>query len=508
MFDKFIIFLPNILSVIKIDASCMCSKKNKRSPIISYFENRGIEVKFKKDIKNIINEKKRKFDDKVFPELNKLYIHLFNGDYYSDDLYTSKKNDRERELLFLLAIKLGVRSINYETIIEETVLSGIKVSANTGDINLGTTFKKSIKKYKGETGKEMYHNRGAPIYVLSDTLEQVEQNINERFSKLNSSIFSYDFYKNNDNLRLFVYKRFNFKTASIEYTTDYEDNVDLVFDVKLKLMKFGLGVKFDKQIILNERMIYKLEFFSDKELRLSLSNELRISQDQFATIREIYDNHEKKETAIYHITEYVRKYSKKCNITFNNETNGERISENYRNRLIKWINNNGQEKFKEACREFTSSYQIRTWFRENLIYENETIIEDDDENDSDIEEYGILRLKKTINSNLKENLLKTGNYQLSCMKLNTDINLNKRICQIKLPESKTSRICIFKKFKRKKTNEEKEELSYTSSSETDCELFDIKGHNTKCYNKINENFVEIKKKNKKNRKVNYNINSK
>lgn len=500
MFDKFIIFLPNILSIIKIDASCMCSKKNKRSPIISYFENRGIEVKFKRDIKNLINKNKYKFDDKVFPELNKLYIHLFNGDYYSDDLYTSKKNDRERELLFLLAIKLGVRSINYETIIEETVLSGIKVSANTGDISLGTTFKKSVKKYKGETGKEMYHNRGAPIYVLSDTLEQVEQNINERFSKLNSSIFSYDFYKNNDNLRLFVYKRFNFKTASIEYTTDYEDNVDLVFDVKLKLMKFGLGVKFDKQIILNEKMTYKLEFFSDKELRLSLSNELRMGQDQFATIREIYDNHEKKETAIYHITEYVRKYSKKCNITFDNETNGKRINENYRNRLNKWINNNGQEKFKKACEEFTSSYQIRIWFRENLVYENETIIEDDDENDSDIEEYGILRLKKNINSNLKENLLKTGNYQLSCQNINTDINLNKRICQIKLPESKTSRIGIFKKFKRKKTNEEKEELSYTSSSETDCELFDIKGPNTENYNKINENIVVIKKKNNKNSK--------
>jgi hypothetical protein len=251
-------------------------------------------------------------------------------------------------------------------------------------------------------------------------------------------------------------------------------------------MKFGLGVKFDKQIILNERITYKLDFFSDKELRLSLSNELRISQDQFATIREIYDNHEKKETAIYHITEYVRKYSKKCNITFNNETNGKRINEDYRNRLNKWINNNGQEKFKKACEEFTSSYQIRTWFRENLVYENETIIEDDDENDSDIEEYGILRLKKTINSNLKDNLLKTGNYQLSCKK-NRDI-YNKRICQIRLPKTPTPKISTLKK---------NEILSRTSSSETDSELFDIKCSNTKRYDKSigDENIVEIKKKN-------------
>jgi hypothetical protein len=411
MFDKFIIFLPNRLNIEEIDVGCMCSKKIKRCPLIRYFEDKGITVKFRRDISDVIDEGKYNFDDNKYPKLNTLYIHLFNGDYYSDDLYTSKKADREREILFLLAIKLGVKSIYYETEIIETTLSGIKAKVDFENIDLSATYKKSVTKYKGETGKEMYNNRGAPIYILSDTLEQVENHINERFSKLNSSIFSYNFYKNNDNLRLFVYKRFNFKTASIEYTTDIEDNVDIMFDVKTKLMGFGLGVRYDKQVILNERMTYKLEFFDDKELRLSFSNEERMNRDKFCKIREVYDNHRDVNIAIFHITEYVRKHSTKCHFSYRKMNEGPTYKTDYKDRLEKWVKRNGNEKFENECKKFMSSFQIRTWFKQELIEDDEVIINNEfNDNDSDIEEYGILKLKNDLYKDCKDDILKTGNY--------------------------------------------------------------------------------------------------
>lgn len=49
-----------------------------------------------RDIRNIVTNDEYLFDDLNIPKLNKLYIHLFNGNYYSDDLFTRKKQ-KERE---------------------------------------------------------------------------------------------------------------------------------------------------------------------------------------------------------------------------------------------------------------------------------------------------------------------------------------------------------------------------------------------------------------------------
>lgn len=485
MFDKFIIFLPNRLNIEEIDVGCMCSKKIKRCPLIRYFEDKGITVKFRREISNIIDEDKYNFDDNKNPKLNTLYIHLFNGDYYSDDLYTCKKADREREILFLLAIKLGVKSIYYETEIIETTLSGIKAKVDFENIDLSATYKKSVTKYKGETGKEMYNNRGAPIYILSDTLEQVESNINERFSKLNSSIFSYDFYKNNDNLRLFVYKRFNFKTASIEYTTDIEDNVDIMFDVKTKLMGFGLDVRYDKQVILNERMTYKLEFFDDKELRLCFSNEERMNRDKFVKIREVYDNYKNKDTAIFHITEYVRKHSTKCHFSYRKMNEGPTYHTDYKDRLEKWIKRNGNEKFEEECKKFVSSFQIRTWFKQVLIDDDEIIVNYEfSDNDSDIEEYGILKLKNDLYKDCKDDILKTGNYKSVCQVGNRTMqfNGNNRLLQGGAqPKS------VIHRFVDDDTN------SYKTTENPDLEVYKMKLEEfRKCENDINIEIMRVR----------------
>ena len=58
-----------------------------------------------------------------------------------------------------------------------------------------------------------------------------------------------------------------------------------------------------------------------------------------------------------------------------------------------------------------SSFQIRTWFKQELIEDDEVIINNEfNDNDSDIEEYGILKLKNDLYKDCKDDILKTGNY--------------------------------------------------------------------------------------------------
>ena len=199
----------------------------------------------------------------------------------------------------------------------ETTVTRIGASVGVGQYGgISGKYSKTSSETEGQTGTETYSNRGAPIYVLSDNLGQVEENIRQRFGKLNSKTFCFDFYRENHKLRLFVYKRFNFKIEHYEYTTSVEDNMEISFDVKTQLMNFGLGMNFDKQTIIADKVTYKMDFFSDKELRLCLSNNVRINEDPFSTIREVYDNEDDKDIGIYHITEYVRKYSKSCYLTY------------------------------------------------------------------------------------------------------------------------------------------------------------------------------------------------
>lgn len=427
-YSKYLIFLPNRFCVNDtIDVGCGCKKSKKKALsksiyLVETLSDKGISVKFTRDIKQYVGRRGYSFDDGLSPKLNTLYIHLFDGDYYSDDLYPRKKSEREREILFLLAIKLGVKSIFYETKIIETTVTRVGASVSISQYGgVSGKYSKTSTEIKGQTGTETYSNRGAPIYVLSDNLGQVEENIRQRFGKLNSKTFCFDFYKDNHKLRLFVYKRFNFKIEHYEYTTSVEDNMEILFDVKTQLINFGLGMNFDKQTIFAEKVTYKMDFFSDKELRLCLSNNVRINEDPFSTIREVYDNEEDKDIGIYHITEYVRKYSKSCYLTYtlhtpqqerNNKNKKGEITDNYRKRLEGWIKDKGMGEFKKECHNFTSSYQIRTWFKRELILPNENIIENDkDENDSDIENYGLLKLKKSNYKKYRDDILQTGNYQ-------------------------------------------------------------------------------------------------
>lgn len=406
MNDKYLIFLPNKYRPTK-NVGCLCIKKYKDN-IINILLDKGISIRYRDDIRRIINSKKKTFDDDIFPKLNTLYIHLTGGDYYSDNLYSKKKTEREREILFLLAAKLGASKITYNTEIVETQITKAKSSIKANNIDINATYSRKISNHKGKTGKETYINRGAPVYTLSKNINQVEDNIRTQLSKLNSKIFSYDFYENNNRLKSFVYKRFNFKINHIEYTSEVDTDIDIFFDVKTTLLSYGIGISFEKQIIQTEKVSYCLNFYEDKELRLKLSYITHLVEDPFAVIREIYNDDNNKETAVFYITEFVRKFSNKCKISYICE-NGRKITENYNRKLNDWIDKNGSDKFIEECRKFTSSYQIRIWFKENLIHKNEQIIDDFEENDEP-DSYGILKVKKNNYEIFKQNIIADDNY--------------------------------------------------------------------------------------------------
>ena len=365
------------------------------------------------------------FDNELEPKLNMMYIHLFNGEYFSEKMYGKKKMQKERELLFLLAAKLGVSSIEYETDITETTLEKVDASINIKKIDTATTYSKSMTKSKGQMGKEVYLNRGAPVYCLSKNINQVEENIRVKFQKLNKKMFSYDFYQKNDSLKCFVYKRFSFKMLSLEYTSESEDIIDKSFEIKALLCNYGLGFKLNKNVSTTEKIVYKLQFFTDKELRLKLSETIRIRNDPFAIVREVYDAEEDKNIAVYNISEYVRKYAKQLRLQYikhigendtdiNNDETGDSdvnsiasnashklVTNNYGHRLTQWISTQELGEFETICKTFISTYQIKTWLYSTLKH-----AEDLDPVDTDSDNWGLIQLRDKNFNKYKSNFNK------------------------------------------------------------------------------------------------------
>jgi hypothetical protein len=410
-YSKYIIFLPNRFNrPEQMNVGCLCAKI--RRSILRDLNDKGITVCFRNNIRDYTTNATTtfKFNGDFFPKMNVLYVHLIGGEYYTDDIYTKKKTEKERDILFLLAAKLGVKTIQYKIAKVTHTMKKISIKAKIKQSTTQFKYSKSSKETKGEQGQETYINRGAPIYSLSDTIEQVEDNIKARFSSFDSNTFSYDFYETNSKLKTFVYKRFNFKMCSVEYTSDLEFDLDISFGVRETLLEYGIGVDYNEHDIICERITYNLDFYEDKELRLKLSEIFNFEQDPFSIVREVYDDDNNKDTAIYHITEYVRKYAKSCSLSyFKKREPNKTLKDNYHERLNHWIKENTVETFETECHKFTSSFQIRTWFKEALIYGDEEVEELDDEYEG-AGNYGILKLKREINKESKNVLLKTENY--------------------------------------------------------------------------------------------------
>ena len=324
-----------------------------------------------------INTNILSFDNYHAPKINVLYIKLIEGEYYSADVYAKTKLEKERQMLFLLAGKLGVHTINYKTEIVETTISNNNASINVNNVDLSTSYNKTTSKQKGIEGNEVYSNRGAPVYSISNQIGQIENTIESKFKYLSrkSSNFSWEVYKNSPNLQSFVYKRFVFKMIELEYISNTDDIIDKSFEIKTILLNYGIGIKLDSYTSITDNITYKIVFFSDDELNDKLTELARLTQDKFVTIRKFYDSEKSKnensiDIVVYHIATYVRNFANKLLMP-----NGD----NYSDRLEKWINNNKPGVFEGNCHSFISSAQISTWLKRTLKEEGDRIDNDEDD---------------------------------------------------------------------------------------------------------------------------------
>ena len=380
-YPNYIIFLPD-----------KCFVKSKwsffnNSSLPDKLKNMGILVISNLNIKDFITcHSNYLYNDIGFPNLNTLYIHLFNGIYYSDNLFSIKKLEKEREIIFLLSGKLGVSEIKYKIETSTITIKSLELSTNMQNIDFNTKFEKSISNSTDKSYIEKYSNRGAPIYTTSITLKQVEDNIRQQFKILNPSVFSYNFYLSNDNLRTFVFKRFNFKMKSLNYSNETEDIFDKCIEVKLLLINFGIGLKFKSYIYNMQKITYDMFFFEDKELRIELDRIIQLNEDPFYQVREIYNDMENKNLAVNLIKQYVREYANNCKYYIKEQDTEFTFNE----KMNKWIDNN-QEEFIKLCHSFISSYQIETWIMSNLKLSDNEYFKKQNKN---YNVYGINKLKE------------------------------------------------------------------------------------------------------------------
>ena len=337
--------------------------------IITNLENKGIKIVSKSSIYEYQSSNpsiKVRFDDNMYPITHCLYIHLFNGNYYNDTIYVKKKIDIEREMLILLAGKLGVKDLKYSSIVTETIFHNISASITAKGIKNMVKYTRDNVVKEGVSGCETYLNRGAPVYIYSRDLKEIDTNIKTTLGTMNSNIFSYEFYKQNPKLESFVYKRFEFKMLHLEYTIEVEDISEKSFAIKSCFMDYGLGLSIDKNTSYNETINYKFDFFTDQDLRIQLLANQRLDADQFIVIREAYNASDNKDLAVEYICEYVKIQA----TNYEYSSDDESYTANCHDALSTWINYTSHDEFVKICHTFVSTVQIKSWIYNNLIKNN------------------------------------------------------------------------------------------------------------------------------------------
>jgi hypothetical protein len=305
------------------------------------------------------------FDEMDYPSENILYVHLFNGMYYNDKIYPNKKITLEREMLFLLAGNLGVRKITYDITTKENIITRNKASIKLKGIKNQIAYTKKTGNTTITKGQETYSNNGAPLYCSCSTIDELNYELERT---IHTSIFSYDFYKTNPKLETFVYKRLLNKINLLMYTSEAEDLLDISFMVHSCFADFGMQVAFEQTITTTECITYTLEFYDDRELQnvYFTMNYMDGTKDSFYMIKQYYDSDTSdcKETGLNHIKKYIYelagKYHYKSKGAF-------RARESLLVRLNDYIRKRGERIFKNKCREFGCTMDIKTWMYNNLI---------------------------------------------------------------------------------------------------------------------------------------------
>ena len=356
--ETYVIFLPDCFFIYSWYSYRYYRK------IIKNLRNKGIKViNILKMVKYQEAEEDSSllFDDNKYPDPNILYIHLFNGLYYNDTVFNKRKIEKERDMLLLLAGKLGVSSIRFNTQITETTLVNIGASVKAKGFENGAKYTKNIKSYGGNSGIETYANSGSAIYITSSDLNEFDDNIKDTLSALKSNIFNYDYYKKNSKLELFVYKRFEYKMSSLEYTIEVDDISDKSFAITSCFMDYGIGMNIDKSTSYTEKISYTFNFYNDKEIRIQYYENKKRHSDTFLNIREIYDHYTNKDIAVHFICDYVKKIAK--DTIYIDLEDGDRY--NYHSKLVEVIRACPGD-FYSFCHAFTNTEQIREWIIEIL----------------------------------------------------------------------------------------------------------------------------------------------
>ena len=325
------------------------------------------------------------YDDSLYPCENILYIHLFNGYYYNDKCYSKKKLAMEREILFLVAGNLGVKSITYENTITEHIVTRNSANIKLKGIRNKIAYEKTIGSNSTINGSEEYENNGAPIYCSSDNLTTLENKLRVSLESLQSHVYNYEFYKNNAKLETFVYKRFYYKISKMVYTAETDDISDMSFTVASCFADYGLQVAFEKNITTTEKIKYTMIFYSDSELQTQYlqSNYQNGIKDPFFMIKQFYeiDKSKNKDISINHIKNYIFDLASKYRYK---PRGGLQFRENLVARLQHYINDINDHVFKKKCREFSSTLDIKSWMYNNLINNDTEEINNPDFLSSDI----------------------------------------------------------------------------------------------------------------------------
>ncbi len=353
--DKFILYLPKSY----FNSSC-CGRCN--NMIIEDLEKSGIEVY---SLNNI--QWDNFYDDLEVPEVNVLYIWLSDNKYYNDRIYSEKKTELEREILFLLTGILGGQTISCNTYLRTDDTIDIKQDTDAGLVNESVQLKEISSHSKSVEKDEIYGNTGSPILLESKDWTDLKLNIMDYFSKIdNKTIISYSYFMNNSDLLLFAFKRFKLKLNNYNYKIIEDKTCEKSVQVRTALKKWGLNVNVDLKNKYSKLHHYNIEFHSVEELKIindvnELEKKKREDRDTdiFARLRYEYElnniivrkqdpNWGGDEKPIY--IEVV-KYAKRLEIY---------------DKLVEWINKNNSGVFNGICHTFKSKADIDYWFEQNL----------------------------------------------------------------------------------------------------------------------------------------------
>jgi hypothetical protein len=340
--------------------SC-CVKCNEK--IIDEISLRGVEVSSHEYI-----NRDYLYDDCVYPDVNVLYIWLTDNKYYSDDIYSQKKTELEREILFLLTGILGGAEISCNSYIKNDDSLIINQKFNTGlidesvqytDINIHS---KSIQK------NENYSNNGSPILLESEDWVSLKDRIKGYFSKIDkNTIVSYDYYQNNSDLLLFSFKRFKLRLETYNYKIEEEKTMEKSIQIRTVLNKHGLDTDINAKNKYSKTHHYTIKFYKFSELRekyekLNYDRERsdKRKNDIFVDLRFKYELDKEKKLKKdpkylgdeNNILNQVMIYSKELGCY---------------DKLKEFINNN-KGSLEGSCHYFKSVNEVNKWMEDHLDY--------------------------------------------------------------------------------------------------------------------------------------------